>query len=137
MMFLVLLVISIITILIVIIISFYKKVVLLTKENKELSNQNELKTTLINNNNDFVYLKDGHLKYVFVNDSLKKYFEYYNEEAIGLDDSKIMGEEFATLFENTDLEVLKKKMPVTYVKFWENRFFKTVKFPVSMVNGLE
>ncbi|NLN49986.1 MAG: diguanylate cyclase [Clostridiales bacterium] len=135
MMFLVLLVISIITILIVIIISFYKKVVLLTKENKELSNQNELKTTLINNNNDFVYLKDGHLKYVFVNDSLKKYFEYYNEEAIGLDDSKIMGEEFATLFENTDLEVLKKKMPVTYVKFWENRFFKTVKFPVSMVNG--
>lgn len=128
-------VIMIISILMILVIILHRKIAMLAKENKELSNQNKLNMALIDNNNDFVYLKDEHLKYIFVNNALKKFFVHLDEKAIGLDDSEIMGDEFAAMFRNTDLEVQKKKIPVTDVGFWRNRFFKTIKFPVSMANG--
>ncbi len=113
----------------------HRKTKSLAQANKELANYIELRKTFINADNNFVYLKDEHLKYMFANKALKEYFQLTDNQLVGHDDLSLLEKGFAEMCINADLDVLKRRHPITSTTSWKNRFFRTTKFPVPMLNG--
>lgn len=107
----------------------------LKARNREIENLNALHKTFMNANDSLIYLKDENLNYVFVNQAVEKYYRKKAEEIIGRNDFTLSDENFANKRKLTDLEVTDKGTLVVDEVEWENRFYKTTKFPVEMLNG--
>lgn len=105
------------------------------KKNKEIENFNELRQTFIDADDSLIYLKDENLKYLFVNKKTEEFYQRPAAEIIGHTDSELSLPEFAEKKKNTDLEALTKATLVTGEVRWDNRVYKTTKFPVKLLNG--
>lgn len=123
------------TALIIVIIILYKKNLHISKVNKELESFNKLSTALIDKNTDFAYLKDENLKYIFVNKTMKDFFDLPDGEIIGHKDSDLVDEEFAKLCRDADLKALERQESITVEDYWHNRYYKSIKFPIPMSIG--
>jgi len=107
----------------------------LKERNEELRTFNELRETFIDADSSFVFLKDEYLKYVFVNKALKEFFQLSYDDIIGHDDFELAEEAFAKMCTNADLDILDQHRLITTTTTWNNRFFRTTKFPVRMLNN--
>lgn len=97
--------------------------------NISIENINSLRKTFIDADDSLIYLKDETLKYVFVNESFHAFLNLANGKAIGCHN------EFTEKHRQTDLAVLETKKLISYESEWQNRIYKTTKFPVEMLNG--
>ena len=91
--------------------------------------------TFIDADTSWIYLKDEHLRYVFVNRAFETFYGKSAEEVIGKDDFAISESAFAQLRRNTDTDTLEKKAITTDTIKWHGKTFRTLKFPVEMPNG--
>lgn len=107
----------------------------LTERNRELSTFNELRETFIDADTSLVFLKDEHLKYVFVNKTFRDFFGLPDEKIIGYDDFELLEEDFAQMCTRADLYALEQHRLITSTTVWNRRFYRTTKFPVRMPNG--
>lgn len=101
----------------------------------EIENHSILMNTFIDAYDSLVYLKDENLKYVFVNRALKLFYKKTDEEIVGRDDFMLLNKEFAQRIRQKDLAVLKKETLVVDQVEWDGRVYKTINFPVKMLNG--
>jgi len=101
----------------------------------ELDNFNELRRAFIDADDRLIYLKDEHLKYVFVNQAMEQFMQRPAGEIVGQEDFALDEAEFAALKRATDVEVLENRsVKVNEVK-WRGRVYQTTKFPIKMLNG--
>lgn len=107
----------------------------LAKANSELKNFNELRKTFIDADGSIVFLKDENLKYVFVNQALQEFLQRPSDEIIGKDDFALLDPAYAQIFTDSDLNALAENKVVTDTGTWNDRFYRTTKFPVRMPNG--
>ena len=107
----------------------------LKKKNDELSNAYALQKTYINADDSLIYLKDENLKYVFVNSATEKFYNMKASEIIGRDDFELTDYEFADKRRKTDLRALEEKSIVIDEVRWDDRIYRTTKFPVKLLNG--
>ena len=107
----------------------------LAKANKAVENSNELRETFIDAGTSLIYLKDEHLKYVFVNKALKDFFNLSYDEIIGHDDSSFMEPELAQLCTQAAQDALDQHTSIIRTTSWNNQHFRTINFPVRMLNG--
>ncbi|KUO64075.1 MAG: hypothetical protein APF84_08170 [Gracilibacter sp. BRH_c7a] len=126
-----------ILILILLLFSFQRKrnIENLKQRNKELNNAYALQKTYINADDSLIYLKDENLKYVFVNKATENFYNKDSSEMIGHDDFELTNFEFASKRRETDIEAIEKDTLVVGEVRWENRIYKTTKFPVKLLNG--
>jgi PAS domain S-box-containing protein len=115
---------------------------ILRKKNKSLTliknqieNFNALRTEFINADNRLIYLKDEHLKYVFVNTAMEKFYGKPSTEFIGKSDYSISPNQFADVKTSHDQEVLIQNKEICKEVFWNKRIYNAVKFPIRMLNG--
>lgn len=125
----------VLSMLLFLLVNLNRKTKSLASANKELENFNELRETFIDADTSFVYLKDEHLKYVFVNRALKDYYQLSCSEIIGRDDFALVEADFAKMCTKADLDALEQHKLIVSTTSWNNRFFRTTKFPVRMLNG--
>ena len=107
----------------------------LRRAKAEADNINQLRQAFINADDSLVYLKDENLKYVFVNRAFETYFQLRAEDIIGRDDFSLKDDGFSKKRRESDLAVLEKETLITGEEEWEGRVYRTVKFPVRMMNG--
>lgn len=112
-----------------------RKAKVLAKANSELANFNELRTAFIDADSDCVFLKDKDLKYVFANRALQEFYRRSEDEIIGHNDFELQEKDFAQMCTNADLEVLDRHELIVSTTSWDDRYFKTTKFPVRMSDG--
>lgn len=115
--------------------AFALVVFLLIKQVKKLKSESIYRETFADSVESQIYLKDEHLKYVFVNEEFCRFAGKQKNEIIGQDDSSILDEGLAKLRRETDLEVLEKKSLIQREGEWSGRIFRFAKFPVRMQNG--
>ncbi len=127
--------ICLLAILLFLVLNLHQKTKSLANTNKRLADVNELSKTFMNADTSLVYLKDEHLKYVFVNKALKDFFQLPYAEIIGEDNFSLIGGEFAAMSSKIDLAALEQQQLTVDTFFWDNRYFRTTKFPVRMPNG--
>ncbi|MDD3172532.1 MAG: diguanylate cyclase [Herbinix sp.] len=101
----------------------------------EIDNANILMKTFFDADSNMVYMKDENLKYVLVNHALEEAYHKKAEEFIGYDDFQLTNEEFAKLRRRSDQEVLKKDTLIVDEVQWDNKVYKSTKFPVKLQNG--
>ncbi len=101
----------------------------------EISNFNELRSSFLDSYDNFIYLKDEKLNYVFLNKAMEKFFTKESGEIIGRNDDTLADDDFAGKMKATDTDVYKNMTVREDIFNWKNRFFKTVKFPVRLVSG--
>lgn len=107
----------------------------LKERNEELNQLNELRETFIDADTSFVYLKDEDLKYVFVNKALKDFFQLPYDKIIGYDDFALLETEFAEMCTRADIDTMEQHKLIVSTTSWNNRVFRTTKFPVRMPKG--
>lgn len=117
--------------------SFYllKNIIKIKAQNHEISKYDEFRKAFIDSSEHLIYLKDEKLKYVFVNKALEKFYERRESEIIGSEDYDLSVKEFAERRRETDIDVLGKKIVVIDEIKWENKVYKTIKFPVKLSNN--
>lgn len=105
------------------------------KMSKEVESYNLLRKTFIDSYENLIYLKDENLKYIFANKALSHFFGKEEPEIVGQENFNLVDNALAKEHRKTDLDVLKKKTAIIDEMHWNNRIYKTTKFPVKMVNG--
>lgn len=125
----------IIAILLIIGFSMFKNLRKLKNQNNEINNLNELRKTFLDENNSLVYLKDENLKYVFVNKALENFYNRDSFEIIGHRVFDFADEEFASISNKMDLQVLEKKNTLIDEVKWKSKVLHKTKFPVKLPNG--
>lgn len=101
-------------------------------KNDELENLIELRRTFIDADKSLIYLKDEELRYIFANKAVVQFYNKKESEIIG---HELTDAEFADMRRNTDLEVMEKQTIIEDEVRWENRIYRTTKFPVKLMNG--
>jgi PAS domain S-box-containing protein len=81
---------------------------------------------------DMVFLKDEDLRYTMVNPNLAEFFGKEREDVVGLTDFDLMPEEAAINCRKSDLETLENRRTVVNEEKVGDRFFETIKFPVTI-----
>jgi diguanylate cyclase (GGDEF)-like protein/PAS domain S-box-containing protein len=114
---------------------FYRKNKKLKSTKNELEKFNKLYQTFIDANDNFIYLKDDKLNFVFVNKAIAKFFNKSKNEMIGVNDYQISGKEFADLRRSTDNMVKSEKKRIVEENIWNDSIYKTTKFPVELLDG--
>jgi len=107
----------------------------LKAKTQEIVRLNELRRMFIDYDRRMIYLKDGKLKYVFINDTLAQYFGIEPEQAVGRDDFAIMERELAEINTATDRQALKEQSTVVTNINWKGSIFKLTKFPIPEPDG--
>lgn len=102
---------------------------------KRAENSEQLLKTFLNEDKNYVFLKDENLKFMFVNKALAKSYNAPYEEIIGRDDFAFLEPEFAELSTRSDMDALEKGTLVTNTLAWQGRSFRTTKFPVLLPGG--
>ncbi|RFZ77835.1 diguanylate cyclase [Lacrimispora amygdalina] len=108
----------------------------LKERNEELGQLNELRETFFDADTSYVFLKDENLKYVFVNKAMKEFMQLPYDAIIGHDDFALVEREFAEICTGSDRDALEQCRLIISTTAWNNRFFRTTKFPVRMPNGV-
>lgn len=91
--------------------------------------------TLVNAQDDLVYLKDDKLRYVFMNRAFEHFCGKKTEQVFGLDDYALTEYKFADLCRKTDLDVVEKGTIIRNEVEWNGKILATTKFPVQMTDG--
>ncbi len=86
----------------------------------------------INSSADMVFLKDEDLRYTMINPNLAEFFGKECEDVVGLTDFDLMPEEAAINCRKSDLETLETNRTVVNEEKVGERFFETIKFPVTL-----
>lgn len=124
---------------IAVLLCLFTMLVLINKKLKvsknEIDNLNALRKIFIDADDSIIYLKDDNLKYVFVNRAFETFYQKTSQDIIGFDDNKLTNDEFAKIRKQTDLAVLEKETLISDQVEWAGRVYKTIKFPVLMLNG--
>jgi len=100
-----------------------------------LSYSKNLYNTFFNSTEDMVFLKDGNLRYVMVNDSLADFFGKAKEEVIGKTDYQLMDYIYANNCRLSDVEVLRSSKVVTNIEKIGGRTYESRKFRLSLPEG--
>ncbi|NLP30638.1 MAG: diguanylate cyclase [Clostridiales bacterium] len=103
--------------------------------NEEIRNYNELRTTFINALDDLIYLKDSNFKYVLINKAVAKFYNKDESQIINHDDFDISVAEFAQKRRITDIKVIEKTTKAVDEIEWQDRIYKTIKFPIKLLDG--
>lgn len=96
---------------------------------------NLLRQTFVDADERLIYLKDDQLRYIFVNKAVEKFYDLPADAIIGRDDYALTEKEFADSRRRTDESVQQMKRRVVDEVRWQDRIFKTVKFPVALIDG--
>jgi len=107
----------------------------LKAQNLEINSLSELQRTFMDADSVLISLKDEKLKYIFVNQAFKDFYNKEATEIIGCDDFDLFDAEFATLRRKSDLDVLEKKTILVDEIKWKNKIYHTTKFLVKLANG--
>lgn len=126
---------SIILILLIFSSLLYRNYNNLKDKKQKIENFNKLRQTFIDADDSLIYLKDDDLNYIFVNQTTANFYNMSKNEIIGKDDYQISDEMFARLKDETDRAVLEQQQLITDEVQWNNKFYKTTKFPVELLNG--
>lgn len=106
-----------------------------TAHNKENINYNELFRIFIDAVDDFVFLKDENLRYVFVNEKLEKLFGKPQNEIIGKSDDELEENELIKAIRSTDVTVQQEGISVSEAIKFGDKIYQSKKFPVRFLNG--
>lgn len=109
----------------------------LARANKELENFAELWATFYDADASYVYLKDENLNYVLVNRAFKELYQRPYDKIIGFNDYALMNPQYAEIYMKSDREALEQNKMIVRVTPWENKVFKTTKFPVRLTSGAQ
>ncbi len=101
----------------------------------ELDNLNELRKAFIDADDRLIYLKDEHLRYVFVNQAMERFMQRPAVEIVGQEDFALDETDFAALKRATDVEVLQNRSVTLNEVNWRGRIYQTTKFPIKMLSG--
>ena len=107
----------------------------LKNKNHEINTINQLRKTFFDADSRLIYIKDENLKYIAVNKAFEKFYHKEADEIMGGDDFALTDLEFAEIRIKTDFDVLAKKKPLVCEVKWDNRVYKTNKFPIKLLNG--
>ncbi|MDD4572376.1 MAG: diguanylate cyclase [Clostridia bacterium] len=107
----------------------------LKERHEEIENLNTLRKTFIDADESLTYLKDENLKYLFVNKALEDFYGVSAEQILGHEDYDFNNKDLAEKIKQSDSEVLKQGRLLVDGIAWNNRYYKTTKFPVKLVNG--
>jgi len=100
-----------------------------------VENSNMLHKTFIDADDSLIYLKDEDLKYIFANRATEAFYHRKEEQLIGLTDFELSDEEFAKRRRETDRKALDRKTVIADEVEWDDKIYRTLKFPVTMPNG--
>ena len=107
----------------------------LRAQNKEISEFNTLRQTHIDADSNFIWLKNGELKYVFVNKAAASLHSTEPEELIGCDDFDLVDKELAAHRQAADRKVLEQKTTLVEEVKSGDKVFNIKKFPVKLADG--
>jgi PAS domain S-box-containing protein len=105
-----------------------------SKTNK-IRRMEELLKTFIDADSRIICLKDENQKYLFVNKGFEEFFGKSMAEVIGRSDRELTDNEFAELIKDTDIKALESQTVTVREVIWNNRTYKTTKFPVKLLSG--
>jgi diguanylate cyclase (GGDEF)-like protein/PAS domain S-box-containing protein len=105
-----------------------------SKTNK-IRRMEELLKTFIDADSRIICLKDENQKYLFVNKGFEDFFGKSMAEVIGRSDRELIDNEFAELIKDTDIKALQNRTVTVREVIWNNRTYKTTKFPVKLLSG--
>ncbi len=94
-----------------------------------------LSAALLNAIDDMAFLKDEHLRYLFVNNANAKYLGRTPEEVVGLSDSELLPEEAAAACRESDLAAIRGNSLVISSETIGASTFEVRKFPVHLGDG--
>lgn len=101
----------------------------------EIDNFNQLRKAFIDADQRLIYLKDDHLRYVFVNEAMLRFLDKQSQQVLGYGDHALIGAEFAAWQEETELEVLQQQDVSVCETRWQGRTYQATKFPIELLNG--
>lgn len=101
---------------------------------KEFENFRKLTKDFMDSTDNFITFKNEDLKYQYVNKAFAEFEKKAEEKIIGHDDFEITDLKLATLRREADLAALEKGAVSVDEMTWNNKTFKTVSFPVQMLN---
>jgi diguanylate cyclase (GGDEF)-like protein/PAS domain S-box-containing protein len=107
----------------------------LAEVNDRLDRYNRLIQTFLNSDSGYVFLKDGRLNYVIVNEAMRKALRRPRDQIIGRGDFELMPQSLSKISTMADAEVLMNQAELTETVQWRNRYFRSTKFPVGMPDG--
>lgn len=122
-------------VLVILSITLGRKTRSLSKANKELENFNELSQTFIDADSGMVYLKDEELRYIFFNEAFKDFVGLSHDDIIGRTDSELVETDLEQICAASEQNALERQKLVTGITSWNDKFYRTTKFPVRMLNG--
>jgi diguanylate cyclase (GGDEF)-like protein/PAS domain S-box-containing protein len=91
--------------------------------------------TFIDASDDIIYLKDEHLRYKIVNNTLLDQFECEYTEIIGKTDAEALPEAFASQAGESDAAAIKTNTSSVTDMTVDGRVYEAIKFPVSIGKG--
>lgn len=95
-----------------------------------LQKKDELYDTFFNANEDFIFLKDDHFRYVIANNAIASFFKTKKEDMIGKTDDELASNELIKPCKTSDLAVVETKTTVRVDEKLGDKFYETTKFPV-------
>lgn len=91
--------------------------------------------TFINSSCDLVYLKDGNLRYLAVNQRMEDYYGILEGSAIGKTTVEILNNERSVLWQQRDAQVLETGEALMIEDTFGEHTYETIIFPVQLANG--
>ncbi|MCL5028931.1 MAG: PAS domain S-box protein [Bacteroidetes bacterium] len=106
------------------------------KAEQDLIESEERYRSFVNSIPDLVFIKDGNLNYINVNNAFVKFLGKNNpSEVLGRDDSELLSNVLASQCKEGDLKVLAQKKLIINEEYSDGNCFETIKFPVPLSNN--
>lgn len=99
---------------------------------KRLKESQELVNGFLNTARDIMFVKDGQLRYVIVNEETLKYFGRSREEVMYKTDFDLVDQASAESCAKSDKATLEKKEVTIAAEIINDRIFETTKFPIKI-----
>jgi PAS domain S-box-containing protein len=105
------------------------------KDVSDLKNSEESYRLFINGTDDMAFLKDGQLRYIFINRAVSRFFKRDEEDIIGKTDFDLLSEDIAEIYKNSDERALQSSGVIVTEETIDQSIYEIRKFRIKLIDG--
>ncbi|AEV28669.1 diguanylate cyclase (GGDEF) domain-containing protein,uncharacterized domain HDIG-containing protein [Sphaerochaeta pleomorpha str. Grapes] len=126
---------TILVFLLLLIIHHVKHYILLNYKSQRLLTINKMLQAFLDTDSRLGFVKDGDLRYRYINKAVEEFYQKDASEIVGFTDDQLAIPQWREQRNLTDEQVLRENRLIESEISWNDRFYKSIKFPVELSNG--
>ena len=126
---------AMLVLLLLLILNHVRHYIRLNHKSQRLLTMNKMLQAFLDTDSRLGFVKDSKLRYRYINKAVEEFYRKDASEIIGVTDKQLTDSTEADLRQRNDEQVLRENRLIESELSWNDRIYKSTKFPVELYNG--